>query len=119
VRVFVDEGSPMAQLLHMLLARDATVSYARTLLAALIGTIPSSPVIPAATVQAEGLMESLSEREHDVLRLLAAGLTNDEIAGELVLALPTIKTHLQHIYSKLAVHGRREAVVRARQLKVI
>jgi LuxR family transcriptional regulator, maltose regulon positive regulatory protein len=118
-RIFVDEGPPMAQLLHRLLARDASMPYASTLLAVLAGTTPNRPAEPELEAQAEGFAEPLSERERDVLRLLAAGLTNEEIAGELVLALPTVKTHLQHIYGKLVVHGRREAVVQARQQKVI
>jgi LuxR family maltose regulon positive regulatory protein len=116
IRIFADEGSPMAQLLHMLLARDASRGYVRTLLGVLTGTLSATNTSEAPP---EGLVEPLSERERDVLKLLAAGLTNDEIARELVVALPTIKTHLQHIYNKLLVHGRREAVIRARQLKLI
>jgi LuxR family maltose regulon positive regulatory protein len=82
-------------------------------------TTADRSAVNTAEAPAEGLVEPLSERERVVLRLLAAGLTNVEIARELVVALPTIKTHLQHIYGKLAVHGRREAVVRARQLKLV
>jgi LuxR family maltose regulon positive regulatory protein len=119
IRVFADEGPPMVQLLHTLLARDGSREYVRILLGVLTGTTADRSAVNRSEVPAKGLVEPLSERERDVLRLLAAGLTNVEIAHELVVALPTIKTHLQHIYSKLAVHGRREAVIRARQLKVI
>ena len=60
-----------------------------------------------------------SERELEVLRLIVAGLTNREIAEELVVSLGTIKTHINHIYQKLAVHNRTQAVARARELELV
>lgn len=65
------------------------------------------------------LAEPLSERELEVLRLLVAGLTNVAIAGRLVIALPTVKTHLAHIYQKLGVNQRDQAVELARALSLI
>jgi LuxR family maltose regulon positive regulatory protein len=61
----------------------------------------------------------LSPREADVLRLLATGRSNEEIAGDLVLALSTVKWHVAHIYRKLGVRGRMRAVARARELRLI
>lgn len=69
--------------------------------------------------QAHGLVEPLSERETQVLRLLAAGLTNPEIAGELTVSLATVKTHVLHVFGKLAVNERRAAARKARELQLI
>ena len=66
-----------------------------------------------------GLLEPLSERERDVLRLLPTLLPNTEIAGELFVSVNTVKTHVKSIYRKLEVSSRREAVARARQLRLI
>ena len=68
---------------------------------------------------AEPLREPLSETELRVLRYLPTNLTGPEIAGELYLSLNTIKTHIRHLYSKLGVHGRGEAVQRARALSLL
>jgi LuxR family maltose regulon positive regulatory protein len=65
------------------------------------------------------LVEPLSVQERRVLRLLAADLSNPEIADELVVSLNTVKTHVKNIYSKLDVHNREEARDLARQLKLI
>ena len=65
------------------------------------------------------LVEPLSERELEVLRLIATGLTNQEIAGTLVVALGTVKAHTASIYSKLNVHNRTQAVARARELLIL
>ena len=64
-------------------------------------------------------VDPLTERELEVLYLVAAGLTNQEIANELVVSLGTIKTHINHIYRKLDAHSRTQAVARARELKLI
>ena len=67
----------------------------------------------------EELIEPLTRREHEILRLLAQGYTAPEIAGQLVLALSTVKSYVQQVYAKLAVHGRREAVARGRALGLL
>ena len=69
--------------------------------------------------QTAGLGEAPSTRELDVLRLLAAGRSNSDIAHELVLEQSTIKTHLIHLYGKLGVHSRTQAVARARELQLL
>jgi LuxR family maltose regulon positive regulatory protein len=65
-----------------------------------------------------GLPEPLSLREQEVLRLIAAGLTNREIADELAISPLTVKTHAGNIYGKLGVRSRTEAAARARELKL-
>jgi LuxR family maltose regulon positive regulatory protein len=67
----------------------------------------------------QGLVEPLSDREQDVLRLLATDLSGPEIAGELVVSLNTVRTHTQRIYTKLGVGNRRLAVRRARELDLL
>ena len=68
---------------------------------------------------AQPLVEPLSERELEVLRLIAAGLTNREIAQELVIAIGTVKRHINNLYGKLGVHSRTQATARARDLRLI
>ena len=65
------------------------------------------------------LLEPLSERELQVLRLLDSTLTSEEIAGELFVSVHTIRTHIRNIYGKLDVHGRIEAIQKARNLRLI
>ncbi len=76
-------------------------------------------VPPSALPVAETLAAALSARELDVLRLLASGRSNEAIASELVVALSTVKWHVAHIYRKLGVSGRVQAVTRARELRLI
>jgi LuxR family maltose regulon positive regulatory protein len=75
--------------------------------------------LEAASPPPPGLLEPLSERERDVLRLLPTMLPNTEIAGELFVSVNTVKTHVKSIYRKLEVSSRREAVARARQVRLI
>lgn len=110
IRIFVDEGQPMAPLLQRVLSQDIAFRYASRLLAALKETAAPAPSA------AQPLVEPLSERELEVLRLVAAGLSNREIAEELYLSINTIKVHTRNIYGKLNVHGRMQAVERAREL---
>ncbi|MDY6793452.1 MAG: LuxR C-terminal-related transcriptional regulator [Thermodesulfobacteriota bacterium] len=67
----------------------------------------------------DGLVERLSERELEVLRLIAAGLSNNKIMEELFISLSTVKTHLRNIYGKLNVHSRTEAIVKAKELDLL
>jgi LuxR family maltose regulon positive regulatory protein len=125
VRVFADEGAPMAALLGRLnTARDDTVAravpagYLARLLRAFDRTRLAPPAGPAAAA-APGLPEPLTARELDVLRLLAAGRSNQRIAHELVVTLDTVKKHVSHVLGKLGAENRTEAVTRARQLGLI
>ena len=109
VRVFVDEGPPMASLLRAAAKQRIAVSYVRRLLAAAGETEHDSPVKQA-------LIEPLSERELEVLRLLGTELDGPAIARELMVSLNTVRTHTKNIYTKLAVTNRRAAVRRAAEL---
>ena len=73
----------------------------------------------AAPVSGSEFVEPLSERELEVLRLVAEGLSNRQIAERLVLSLGTVKSHIHHIYGKLGASKRTQAVARARQLGLI
>jgi LuxR family maltose regulon positive regulatory protein len=112
-RTFVDEGPPMARLLCEAAARGIEPDYARHLLAAFPDAQPE-PQPP----QSE-LIEPLSERELEVLHLIAEGLTNSEIASRLFLSVNTVKAHTRNIYGKLGVHSRTQAVARATALGIL
>jgi len=116
VRTFVGEGEPIGALLRRAAARGVKVDYVRTLLDALEREARASEAF-ATTHPA--LVEPLTERELEVLRLLAVGLPSKEIAGTLVIAVGTVKQHLKNIYGKLEVHNRTEAANRARDLGLV
>ena len=100
--------------------------YLQTLLVAFDQTSISTPSTssgqvlqsPISNLQST-LVEPLSERELEILTLVATGMSNREIANELVLSLPTIKWHTSNIYGKLGVHNRTTAVARARELQLL
>ncbi len=112
VRVFVDEGPPMTSLLRAAAKQGIRPAYVRRLLAAASGIEH-----PGRTEQA--LIEPLSERELDVLRLLGSELDGPAIARELVVSLNTLRTHTKNIYAKLAVTNRRAAVRRGAELNLL
>jgi LuxR family maltose regulon positive regulatory protein len=115
VRVFVDEGQPMARLLYATAARGIAPQYTGKLLAAFPDAEPAArPRQPKVQ-----MIEPLSERELEVLQLIAEGLSNKEIAQQLVLSLPTVKWHTSNIYGKLAVRNRTQAVAKARTLGIL
>ncbi|MBA2697058.1 MAG: helix-turn-helix transcriptional regulator, partial [Actinobacteria bacterium] len=114
VRRFVDEGSPMAVLLVSAAERGIAPSYVQRLLAAFAK--PEPEISPTAD---QGLVEPLSGRELDVLRLLGSDLGGPEIARELIVALNTVRTHTKSIYAKLGVNNRRAAVRRAEELGLL
>jgi LuxR family maltose regulon positive regulatory protein len=117
VRIFADEGPVMARLLYEALARGIAPEYARRLLAACPMTEAEQAGPPDAPES--DLIEPLSEREREVLHLIAEGLTNPEIGSRLFLSVHTVKTHARNIYGKLGVHNRTEAVTRARALGIL
>jgi LuxR family maltose regulon positive regulatory protein len=121
VRIFVDEGPPMAQLLSEAAARGVMPDYVGKLLAAFEADQQKSegrPYLPSAP-PSQPLIEPLSERELEVLQLVAQGLSNREISERLFLALSTVKGHNRNIFGKLQVHRRTEAVARARELGLL
>jgi LuxR family maltose regulon positive regulatory protein len=117
-RTFLDEGEKLAELLQALvpdLGKRPIATYATLLLRAFAGA-RSGQLGPMVS---SPLLEPLSTQEQRVLRLLAAGLSNPEIARELIVSPNTIKTQVQSIYRKLNVNSRDEAADMARQLKLI
>jgi LuxR family maltose regulon positive regulatory protein len=126
VRVFADEGAPMRDLLAELsgvrpgqqhMARRIDPGYLAALQRACQADAVPSRKHPAAAPP--GLAEPLTERELEVLRLLAAGKSNQRIARDLVVALDTVKKHVTHVLGKLGAANRTEAAARARQLGLI
>ena len=130
VRVFADEGEPMRYLLDALLAarrvpgaqqsaapgRLCSPAYVRTLLASIVGPQAREQAPPAPP---QPLVEPLSERELEVLRLLAAGQPNRGIAEMLVIAETTAKWHVANVLAKLGARSRTQAIVRARELGLL
>ncbi len=112
VRVFVDEGESMARLLRSVAGREGTSGFAGRLLRALDDhdVAPGDGEDRAGAPGAQSLVEPLSARELDVLRLLPTELSGPEIADQLVVALSTVRTHTKSIYAKLGVSNRRAAV---------
>jgi len=127
VRVFVDEGAPMHALLAQLSAArprrqdDAARRFDRGYLAALLRAFGQPDTAPPRTRAASppGLVDPLTDRELEVLRLLAAGRSNQRIAHDLVVALDTVKKHVTHLLGKLGASNRTEAVARARELGLL
>jgi LuxR family maltose regulon positive regulatory protein len=117
VRTFVDEGEAMRDLLRHAVARGVAGAYARRLLAA-YDAFPQ-PVPGPARAEVATLAEPLTERELAVLRLVAAGLRNQEIADQLFISLATVKRHIANAYGKLGVGHRTEAIARANELHLL
>src|SRR5215210_2780794 len=119
VRVFVDEGIPMARLLYEALSHEVGPDYVRRLLAAFpVAESEQTASSPMRGSNSE-LVEPLSEREREVLQLIAEGLTNQEVATRLYLSLHTVKVHARNIFTKLAVKNRAQAVARGRALGIL
>ena len=116
IRSFLQEGDKLIPLLQQ--AREAGIypEYIDKLLATM-GQSANRPQTHIASLT--GLLDPLSEREMDVLKLLSQGCTDKKIATTLVIARETVHKHLKNIYSKLDVHSRTEAIVRARELKLL
>ena len=133
IRIFVDEGEPMEKAIRNLQRgigkhKDPTklqvrlMAYTNTLLAAFSADVPQSLI---AKEQANSLahhptlVEPLSAREIEVSHLIAEGLSNNSIAEKLYLSTGTVKVHLKHIYGKLDVNSRTQAVARLRELNLL
>ncbi len=131
LRIFLDEGEPMRLLItdyRLQIANPQQRAYAEQLLSA-YSTLPitrepsliDQSVQPLRTPHSalRTLVEPLSEREVEVLHLIAAGLSNQEIAERLIISISTVKTHINRIFSKLDVQSRTQALVRARELGLL
>ncbi len=123
INLFLDEGATTRALLRRALERNCHSEYVTRLLAALeqpergpAGAGGVSGFVPALE---EGLSEALSERELEVLRLMADGKSNREMAGLLFLAEGTVKKHINNIYVKFDVHSRTQALARAREMGLL
>lgn len=121
-RLFLDEGPALSELLHILLPEireEQLAGYARALLRAFAHEPGALPRVRSASVDEPMLIEPLSPQERRVLRLLATGRSNPEIANELVVSVNTIKTQVQSIYYKLGVNSRQEAREAAHKLRLV
>jgi LuxR family maltose regulon positive regulatory protein len=120
-RVYLDESARLLPLLSALerepLPPRRVQRHARKLLNAL--DVDAGDRQPGTDAPSSVLIEPLTKRERQVLRLMAAGLSSPEIAKELVIAVSTARTHIKNIYGKLSAHGRYEAVERAKQLRLL
>jgi LuxR family maltose regulon positive regulatory protein len=129
VRIFVDRGAPMAALLKQILEAQQsgcqalsdgiTPDYVRRLIDAFGEGQETKPGEPLPPPSIPALVEPLSKREVEVLRLLATDLTSTEMAQELVLSVHTVRSHIKSIYAKLDAHSRYEAIARATELNLL
>src|SRR5262249_14723307 len=131
VRMFVNQGAPIAALLTQSVERRAQNDLLRVYAERLLSAFPSHqpretaaaadapPVLRSTLERSNALIEPLSPRELEVLRLLADGKDNAQIAGALSVAVSTVKAHINHIFGKLSVHSRLEAVLCAQELDLL
>ncbi|HEX3643463.1 MAG TPA: LuxR C-terminal-related transcriptional regulator, partial [Ktedonobacteraceae bacterium] len=125
IRSFVDEGLPMKALLSRLREQQRKAGptpYLDTLLAAFPQQSKAQerqPKPAGERTKTQPLLDPLSERELEVLQLLVQGVSNQEIAQELVIAHDTVKRHVSHIFAKLGVNNRVQAVRQARALGLL
>jgi LuxR family maltose regulon positive regulatory protein len=118
IRTFLDEGAPVRGLLVGAVARGAAPhqAYMGRLLSA-FGAAPEEAM--AGSVSSTGLAEPLTERELQVLSLMATDLTSPEMAEALFVSKNTVRTHIHHVYQKLDAHSRQEAILRAQELGIL
>jgi LuxR family maltose regulon positive regulatory protein len=120
IRLFVDEGQPMAELLRSAVSHNISPDCASNLLAAFPKDIlRATPIDQDLTANTQVLVEPLSEREIEVLRLMAEGYKYQEIAEKLVVSINTIRHHTRNVYSKLDVNNRTQAIGKAKELNLL
>jgi LuxR family maltose regulon positive regulatory protein len=114
-RIFIDEGSPIENLLNHIKTNSKNLNnYIQRLNAVFLDEKPT-----LSGTNQQSLIEPVSERELEVLRLLRSELSGPEIARDRMVSLSTVRTHIQHIYAKLGVNNRRAAVRRAEELDLL
>lgn len=116
VASFVSEGEVMENLLRLAQAKAITPQFVQKLLEAFEAR---RTIKPQSNIVSEALVEPLSTREMDILKLLAQGCSDKVIAKTLVIAPDTVHKHLGNIYSKLDVHTRMEAILLAREIGLL
>ncbi len=116
VRPFIDEGMPMVKLLQAAQKEEIAAPYIKHLLGFFEPHKESSEALGDAN---QALIDPLSERELEILALIAAGLKNQEIADQLIISLNTVLYHTKNIYGKLGVNKRALAIAKARELNII
>jgi LuxR family maltose regulon positive regulatory protein len=114
LRIFVDEGMPMAQLLSEVATKGILPNYVSKLMAVIEAEKQKNDLSPS-----QQLVDPLSEREIEILNLIAAGLKNKEIAEQLIISLNTVLYHIKNIYRKLGVNKRTLAIAKAKEIKII
>ena len=117
VPIFVDEGEAMRNLLRHAAARGMASSYTRRLLSAF--DEPAQPVSSPVQATSKDLAVPLTGREVEILRLIAGGMRNQEIADHLFISLSTVKRHIANAYGKLGVSHRIEAIAHANKLNLL
>jgi LuxR family transcriptional regulator, maltose regulon positive regulatory protein len=120
LRLFADEGEAVAQLLTLIgPCTTASPDYVQRIQAAIAPVWQSQPDVSAQPAARSMSIEPLSDRERDVLQLMAIGLSNQQIAGHLVLSVHTVKLHVKHVLAKLSATNRTQAVARARAFHLL
>jgi LuxR family maltose regulon positive regulatory protein len=110
----------MAVLLRQAAAQGIAPDYVARLLSAFESKVQEPPAFPApSTGAATSLVEPLSDRELEVLHLVAAGLSNHEIADKLFIGVGTVKSHVHSLLGKLDARDRTQALIKARELKLL
>ena len=114
IRIFVDEGLPMVQLLSAVASQGIMPNYVSKLLAVFEAEKQKNGLSPS-----QQLVDPLSERELEILTLIASGLKNKEIAEQLIISLNTVLYHIKNIYRKLGVNKRTLAIAKAKEINLI
>ena len=117
LRVFIDEGTRMRDLLRHATARGIAGEYTRRVLAAFDAL--EHPATESSEAAAGGSVQMLTARELEIVRLIAAGMRNQEIADLLSISSATVKRHIANAYGKLGASHRTEALVRAKEMKLL
>jgi LuxR family maltose regulon positive regulatory protein len=120
IRLFADLGADLAPLLHRLDVDEEGLEYVGRILSTLRAETERGPVVvKGETAHPPELVEGLTSRELDIVALLALHLSDKEIGARLFISPGTVKHHTKNLYGKLAVHSRRDAVAKAKGLRIL